>query len=137
MKTLFFTVAIAATAALYGIGFFVPQSPDTAEGLVVLSDTEMAQRAGGKWMQQQSSNGSGSRASCSVSDCPDGTYDYTNPRYRCVPCTSSQALAYTSKYVPKVTRSWCDDFGVEGIRCDYESYTWSWWSSCENYQGRC
>lgn len=138
MKTLFFTLAIVATAALYGTEFFVPQSPDTVEGLVVLSNTEMSQRAGGRWTDQLISFGSDQSANCSVANCPDGTFTYTHSRYRCVPCDNPHDSAYTSTSMPKETTSWCDDYWTDQYpRCDYESYVTAWWSSCDAYQGAC
>ena len=143
MKTIKITLAllaIVAVAALYSTGAFIPETngmADTVAGLIVLNDTEMAQNVGGPWTSEIDEWGNGEYASCHIDNCPDHTFEYTHDRYSCVPCDEDHESKYNSITVVKVTTSWCDDFFVEGIRCDYESAATDWWSSCDNYQGAC
>ena len=133
-------LAIVAVAAIYSTGAFIPETngmADTVAGLTVLNDAEMAQQVGGPWTSQLAAEANGSYASCAVDNCPDNTYSRTHARYRCVPCNTSWQYAFTSVVSPKVTTSWCDDFGVEGIRCDYKSTTTEWQYSCISFQGPC
>ena len=140
MRTAVFIFTIAAIAVVYSTGAFILDTngvADTFAGLPVLNDAEMAQRIGGPWTHEIASEPSGDYASCSISNCPDNTYIWTHARYRCVPCNDSSQSAFKSVVMPKVTTSWCDDYGVEGIRCTFELATADWHYSCIFFQGPC
>ena len=145
MKTIKITLAllaIVAVAAIYSTGAFIPETngmADTVAGLTVLNDTEMAQNVGGPWTQvlPSGNEGGGEHASCVVDNCPDNTFTFTLDDWDCVPCDDSEAYSLTNILVPTKVESWCDDFFVEGIRCDYEEKSHYGHYSCILYLGLC
>ena len=147
MKTLMSILAIVAIAVLCGTGAFVTQGANTPKDLVVLADTALSQRIGGKETNMPSSGSSGKNASCSVNDCPENTYTYTPALYSCVSCYTKGDSAYTwlaQNNRPRKIRSWCDDYWRRNrndkyeYRCDFKSAPKGPpLSSCEKSDGTC
>ena len=133
MRVLLSLLAIFTIAVLFGSGAFVTQGPETAHGLVVLTDTDMSLNVGGplpgKWVQKRI-EGSGNNAVCNdVDNCPQGKVVYNYPETRCEPCRRKDSgdCAYSKpdtdendEYVDVLQESWCDNYYYEGERCMFK-----------------
>ena len=133
-------VAIAVTSVFcLSFGLFVSQNLSPSSDLVALSDDEMMQRAGGKWMAKKTKKAKGGFQDCSVSDCPpvNETKTYTHPLYTCVPCKPNNT-ARTSLRDYKEEKSNCNrrtnDKG-ELIDCWTVSWVHSMWKTCKQIDG--
>ncbi len=141
MKTLLAILAIVTIAGFCGAGAFVPQTPDTLEGLIVLNDAALTQKVGGttKTTSSEYIVGHGEKASCSVNSCDPQEFYWTNSKYNCVDCETWYDNAYQmEENVPAVIKSYCEAFQDAGVqKCRTVSEVLYRWSSCDNYQGAC
>ena len=136
MKTIAFVCALAITLIIYSSGAFVPvtqgiTNTDTVSGLVVLSDTDLAQRVGGngwegrrkKVLNRQPLVDCGS-GNCTLSkeECElvEGKTS-RKAKYKCVECPTSLWAKFIYKYerirTPKNVFSDCK-WNFETETCD-------------------
>ena len=154
MKTIAYVSAFAIALLIYSSGAFVPETQgitetDTVLGLVVLSDTDLAQHVGGNWEGYPvlKSKGGG-EADCNIGNC--GTKDdcllnrtvSKKARYKCKTCPTGFWARFISKYervfVQQNKVTWCS-WNHETETCDKKrtgTGTASW-TSCENPLGMC
>ncbi len=147
MKIVLAILMIITVGGAFGSGVFLVESPETHQGLLVLTEAELSWKAGGNVYKgkhaQKWTNGSGNIAVCNdVSNCPQGNKLYNIPRARCNDCTSN-AKAYRhgsgkdgDKYATKLT-TWCDDFGLEGVKCLYKESFTNYVHQCTIPMGKC
>lgn len=123
MKTITFVSILAITLFIYSLGAFVPPTQgvaniETVYGLVVLSDTELAQQVGGEWEgMRKLVKKAGKLTDCGDGNCMSKDDCLLNgkisdrAKYKCEDCPSGFWARFIGKYervrVASKVSSWC------------------------------
>lgn len=155
MKSIALFIALVVTIFIYSWGAFTPQTQgitntDTTFGLVVLSDTDLAQKVGGQWEGRRKTIkkagkltdcGGGGGNCMSKDDCLLNRKISDRAKYKCADCPSSIWGIFIGKYervlVASRVVSWCS-WNFETETCDRKTAKkgplhWS----CDNFLEMC